>query len=78
MEEDEFIIKNHPFGGIGDLLILEDWLELVRDGMFCDYDGHGDAIRWVDSEAEILEKIVRPSQAERLPKETTHILWYNK
>ena len=79
MEEDEFIIKNHPFGDNGDLIKLADWLESVQDGMFIDYDGFGDAVRWVDGEEpKVLVEWIYPSGASRLPEGTTHILWYNK
>lgn len=79
MEEESYIIKDHPFGDNGDLMTLEDWRESVEDGMFIDDDGFGDEVRWVDGEdPKVLEEWIYPSEADRLNPETTHILWYNK
>jgi hypothetical protein len=60
----------------GDLFILEDFLDCVKQGSFIDYDGYGYSV----SEAgDVLnETPIYPSQTHKIPKGTTHILWFNR
>lgn len=71
-------VKDHPFGDIGDLMTVEDWLEACEETCFLDCDGFGDAVRWVGTDEIVLEEFIYPSQRDQLPEGTTHILWFNK
>lgn len=59
----------------GDLMTVERFKENVSWGGFIDYDGHGYPV--VDG--KVLRKIiVQPSTVDQIPKEATHIMWYNR
>lgn len=63
-----------------DVLELADWLESVEDSCFMDCDGFGEAIKWdgISDTAEMLSEEVYPSEKDKVPEGTTHIIWYNK
>lgn len=66
---------SEPLDDIGDLMTVKDWLSCVADGGFIDYDGFGHPVRdgLMDGTIDIW-----PSQADMVPQDATHIMWYNR
>ena len=58
----------------GYLMKIADWIEDCDDGCLIDYDGYGDLLVG----DEFMNECFSPSNRHRVPKEATHILWYNK
>lgn len=58
----------------GDIISLKEWLECCEDGGFIDYDGFGCA----SNGTHCTKKEYKPSQRNKLPKGTTHIIWFNR
>lgn len=64
----------------GDLIPVGEMRDYVREGYFKDYDGHGYPVK-VTGEVGHVDSTRRwvPSFGFLLvPKDTTHILWFNK
>lgn len=61
--------------GYGDLIPLAEYLKCVAEGGFIDYDGNGHPVKdgMMDESITIL-----PSKPERIPKDATHIMWFNR
>jgi hypothetical protein len=59
----------------GDLFTVKEFLECCKSGLFIDYDGYGNPIKNKKINNNF---IVLPSELEKIPKDATHILWYNK
>lgn len=59
----------------GSLYTVRDFKTCVKNGMFIDYDGSGYAVKkdMVDTDTNIL-----PSEVKNIPKDATHILWFNR
>lgn len=76
----------------GDLMTVEEWYANVECGGFIDYDGHGAPARarrieWKDGmdptaypkiEIMMSDMNVIPSLAHLVPKDATHIVWFNR
>jgi len=68
----------------GDVMSIEDYLADVADGCLIDYDGHGYPMR----DGKVAkgrnmglygEFVIRPSKGkDAIPKDATHIIWYNR
>lgn len=59
----------------GDVMSASAWLESCEAGLFIDYDGHGHPAK----DGKMDESIVlKPSQRQDLPKDATHVVWFNK
>lgn len=62
----------------GDHMPWGQFVELVRDGMFIDYDGYADYA----TSTQVSDFYVLPSQLEQAnferPSWATHVVWYNK
>ena len=43
-----------------------------------DYDGCGNPAKMVDGVMKMAGGTIRPSTAHLLPKDATHIVWYNR
>ncbi len=56
------------------LMSVEEFLEHCEYGGFIDYDGHGSAVK--DGKAAPL--CIKPSLRHLIPKDATHIEWYNR
>ncbi len=56
------------------LLTVEEWKEDVRTGMFIDYDGYGHPVR----NDMVANDVIYPSQADSVPDDATHIVWFNR
>ena len=59
----------------GDVMTVADWVESCVDGFFIDYDGYGAPMK-----GKLVAKncIVWPSIRHLIPKDATHIEWYNR
>ena len=65
----------HDISEFGDLMTLEEFIESVDNGSLIDYDGFGQPVY----NGKMSHISVYPSDYELLlPKETTHIIWFNK
>ena len=62
----------------GDVMTREDWLDGVQCNAFIDYDGCGNPAKMVDGVMKMAGGTIRPSTAHLLPKDATHIVWYNR
>ena len=58
----------------GDLMNLQDWIECCEDGGFIDYDGFGCA----SNGTKMTDKHYYPSERNKIPSGTTHIVWFNR
>lgn len=58
----------------GDLMTREEWLNAVETGFFIDYDGMGSPVK----DGKMMSGWVFPSQADMLPEDATHVVWFNK
>ena len=71
--------KTNQYGcgpeGEDDVYTVEEFRARVKDGSFIDYDGIGKPVK--DGLADI-ETWVKPSKLEDIPKDATHIVWYNR
>ena len=61
--------------GDDDVYTVEEFIACVKDGAFIDYDGFGFPVK--DNLANRFV-YVRPSKLDRIPKDATHIVWYNR
>ena len=62
--------------GEDDVYTIEEFIQACQSQTFIDYDGHGYPVK--DSKAD-QEIIIKPSNIRFLiPKDATHIVWYNK
>lgn len=60
----------------GDMFDIDEWIDYCMFGGFIDYDGYG-----VPTNIEGLlykDFYAKPSLYKWLPKEATHIIWYNR
>ena len=58
-----------------DLMTVKDFLEACEVGAFIDYDGYGYPVK---DEKMMSNFIVLPSKRGEIPKDATHIVWFNK
>jgi hypothetical protein len=58
-----------------DIYTVDEFRELVSTGAFIDYDGHG---RPVKDKLADRTMTIRPSTVDEIPKDATHIVWYNR
>ena len=58
-----------------DIYTVEEFIECCKIHAFIDYDGFGYPVKnkLADRSIEII-----PSQLQRIPKDATHIVWYNR
>ena len=68
----------HPLvPGNGDLLTVKEYLEMVASYAIMDDDGSSWPVK-DGMEARGFDSLVYPSKPETLPKDATHVVWYNK
>jgi hypothetical protein len=65
---------NQKLSDFGDLMTVEEFRENVKSGMFIDYDGYGYPVK--DNLCAHLQ--IYPSELYLLPKDATHIHWFNR
>jgi hypothetical protein len=58
----------------GDLMTVEEFREAVKHGSFIDYDGSGHPMK----DGKMSRFDVYPSEVDEIPKDATHILWFNR
>ncbi len=58
-----------------DVYTVEEFKACVKSGAFIDYDGFGHPVKNKLANRFIY---VRPSKLGRIPKDATHIVWYNR
>lgn len=61
--------------GHDDAYTIAEFYEQVATGGFIDYDGHGHPAKDKLMDPYIF---IKPSRLEDIPKDATHIIWYNK
>lgn len=61
----------------GDLITLEDFTEMVKDGGLIDFDGHG---YLAQKSTYCKSEMIVPSEVKtfHFPEWCTHILWFNR
>jgi hypothetical protein len=59
----------------GDIFTLEEFRDAVRQGYLIDYDGYGYPMK--DDLVDDFQKIF-PSDMISIPKDATHIIWFNR
>jgi hypothetical protein len=57
----------------GDLFTVNEFLISVNDGCLIDYDGYGYAVK----DGKKSKYVVLPSESDLIPKDATHVVWYN-
>jgi hypothetical protein len=78
--EEVFFRKTNQYGSgefdEDDVYTVEEFAELVKGDWFIDYDGWGHPVKDKLADPSI---DVYPSQFPRcMPKDATHVVWYNK
>ena len=58
----------------GDLMTVEDFRGNCEGGGFIDYDGFGHPVK--DGKAS--KQRIYPSERNQIPKDATHIIWFNR
>lgn len=58
-----------------DVYTVEDFKDLVKCHAFIDYDGYGHPVLASMADSDIF---IKPSRLEEIPKDATHIVWYNR
>lgn len=59
----------------GDLMTVKQFVAACKCGAFIDYDGYGNPVK-DDKIAWDVQAL--PSAYEDIPKDATHIMWYNR
>ena len=62
----------------GDLMTVEEFKACVKEGGFIDYDGWGHAVKDNMMDPGDPDYPIRPSKLFRIPKDATHIIWFNR
>lgn len=57
------------------LMTVQQFKNDVTDGMLIDYDGHGHPVKDMMMKPNTY---VYPSRIRKIPKDATHIMWYNR
>jgi hypothetical protein len=68
----------NTYGNCGDeddVYTVQGFREIVESGGFTDYDGYGHPVR--DSLAD-LRRVIKPSRVNKIPKDATHVVWFNR
>lgn len=67
---------NEPVPEYGDLLTVSEYLSMVNNGFFIDYDGFGHPYLNGMMDGEL---IISPSGGSfSIPFDATHIIWFNR
>jgi len=59
----------------GDLMAVTDFIESCKCHALIDYDGYGHPVKDGSEDPKIY---IRPSKLHEIPKDATHIIWFNK
>lgn len=63
-----------PTPDYGELMMVKRFRASCADGAFIDYDGHGHPVR----DGMMADDMVFPSRYQDVPKDATHIMWFNR
>jgi len=66
---------NQPVDNIGHVMEVEDFISCCKMKGFIDYDGFGYPIKNNMADEDIT---IFPSKRYLIPKDATHIIWYNR
>lgn len=59
----------------GELLTVLEFRESCEHGYFIDYDGSGHPVK----DGKMARKVtILPSKLDEIPKDATHIMWFNR
>ena len=58
-----------------DVYTIAEFMQKCANGLFVDYDGHGHPVKDKKEDPKIF---IYPSRLDLIPKDATHICWYNK
>jgi len=58
-----------------DVYTIEEFKEHVKAGSFIDYDGFGEPVKDGLADPSIW---IKPSKIKEIPKDATHIVWFNR
>lgn len=58
-----------------DVYTVKQFLGHVKDRSFMDCDGHGYPVKNRKADTDI---VIIPTKTDRIPKDATHIVWYNR
>lgn len=58
----------------GDLMTRYEWLAAVEQKCFIDDDGFGKPVK----DGKMAGCVIYPSDADQLPDDATHVMWFNK
>ena len=58
-----------------DVYTVEEFREFCERKLFIDYDGFGEPVKDRKADPEIW---IKPSRPEQIPKDATHIVWFNR
>ncbi|GEM_PF-5891219 len=58
-----------------DVYTIKEFRQLCLAGAFTDYDGFGNPVK--DGKRDP-DTWIKPSHVNRMPKDATHIVWYNR
>jgi len=61
--------------GEDDVYTVEEFLAHVQGGSFIDYDGHGRPVKDGMADENI---VIKPSRVHEIPKDATHVVWFNR
>lgn len=59
----------------GELMTVKEFINSCKEGWFIDYDGHGHPVKDNKMDDSIC---IYPSQLVLIPKDATHIIWFNR
>jgi len=61
--------------GDDEVYTVDEFIECCNDGSFIDYDGYGHPVKDCKSNPDIM---IEPSKYKDIPKDATHIVWFNR
>jgi len=64
-----------PLPDFGDLMTMADFLDHCKNQYLVDYDGTGHPVR---DKKMMWSLTIKPSRLKMIPKDATHIMWFNK
>ena len=70
----ETIAYDDDISEYGELMTVDDWVACCESGGFIDYDGHGYPVR----NGKCSNVLLKPSIRHLIPKDATHIEWFNR
>ena len=71
MSETEY---NEPIGRNGDVMTVQEFRDLCKEGTLTDYDGFGSVAK---DGMMTREERITPSTRFNIPDDATHVVWFN-